>query len=323
VLKNAISVDAAANTVVLPLHKGQAGARTVWYIITDSSDRADAIARGVLYAPLSANVGVTQNVVQKGDVVQFAGTPNFSPTRVFTPSKAGFPPIAAKPGADAEKAYSPFIRINESSTVLNAPIIATGEGPFDVTAHTNTEDRVLSIDTEKKTVTLLAAHGFSGGREVLYISTEASDPGVATVERATYVPSLARAGGKVPIIVFANGQTGADNPQAQGLAHAALDTNLSQEATLDNASTLLASRNILTAFPVGAMAAAYSPLWDVDIAAWSLQAVASGKNLLQKDQTKISALVNDKALTGPNGKSFGPVGTVVNCPVVAYLEGAP
>lgn len=323
VLQTAISVDPVANTVVLPLHKGKANGQTVWYIITDSSDRDDALARGVLYAPLAAKVGVTQDVVQKGGELQFAGVPNFTPKRLFTPSKAGFPPIAAKPGAEAQSAYSPFIRINGSSTILNAPIVATGDGPFDVTAHTNTEDRVLSIDPDKKTVMLLLAHGFSGGREVLYLSTEASDPGVAAIERATYVPSLAGAGGKIPIIVFENGQTGADNPQAQGLKHAALDTNLTQDATLDNAPTLMASRNILTAIPVGASAAAYSPVWDVHIAAWSSKVVASHKNVLQKDQANVFALVGEKAITGPDGKPFGSVGTVVNCPVVALLDTSP
>jgi len=320
VLKTAISVDPVANTVVLPLHEGKANGQTVWYIVTDSSDRDDALARGVLYAPLAGNVGVTQNVVQKGGALQFVGVPNFAPKRLFTPSKVGFPPVAAQPGAEADNAYSPFIRINGSSTVLNAPIVATGNGPFDVITHTNTEDRVLSIDPQKKTVMMLLAHGFSSGREVLYISTEASDPGVATIERATYVPSLAQAGGKIPLIVFENGQTGADNPQAQGLAHAALDTNLSQDATLDNAPMLAAPRNILTAIPAGAAAAAYSPLWDVHIAAWTPQAIASHENLLQKDQANVFALVGRKAITGPEGKPLGPVGTVVNCPVVAVLD---
>lgn len=323
VLKTAISVDPVANTVVLPLHKGKANGQTVWYIVTDSSDRDDALARGVLYAPLSAKVGVTENVVQKGGALQFAGVPNFAPKRLFTPSESGFPPIAAKPGAEGESAYSPFIRINGSSTVLNAPIVATGDGPFDVVAHTNTEDRVLSIDPNKKTVMMLLAHGFSGGHEVLYISTEASDPGVAAIERATYVPSLAQAAAKVPIIVFENGQTGTDNPQAQGLKHAALDTNLTQDATLDNAPTLMASRNILTAIPSGAAAAAYSPVWDVQIAAWTPQEVATRKNVLQKDQANVFSLIGEKAITGPEGKPFGSVGTVVNCPVVALLDAAP
>jgi len=32
--------------------------------------------------------------------------------------------------------YSPFIRIDGSSVVYNAPIVATGDGPFDVVHHT-------------------------------------------------------------------------------------------------------------------------------------------------------------------------------------------
>jgi hypothetical protein len=319
VLKSAISVDPTANTVVLPLHQGSVAGKTVWYIITDSSNQDDAAKRGVLYAPLLANVGVVQDVKAKGNVLEFAGAPDFSAPRLFKAGKTGFPPAEAKPGAVASDAYSPFIRINGGSTILNAPIIATGNAPFDVMKHTDTEARVLAIDTKKKTVTLLLVHGFSAGHEVVYISTEASDPGVAAVERATYVPSLAKAGGKIPIIVFANGQTGSDNPQAQGLQHAALDVHLDEDATLNNASTLFASRNILTVFPAGDEASAYSPLWDVNLAVWSQKAVAAKKNLLETSQQDVYKLVASKTITGPDGKPFGPVGFVVNCPVMASL----
>ncbi len=41
--------------------------------------------------------------------------------------------------------YTPFIQIAGSDTVYNAPIVATGNGPYDVTNHTNTADRVLGI----------------------------------------------------------------------------------------------------------------------------------------------------------------------------------
>jgi hypothetical protein len=37
---------------------------------------------------------------------------------------------------------------------------------------------------------MLLAHGFESGQPIVYLSTEASDPGAATVERATYVPLL-------------------------------------------------------------------------------------------------------------------------------------
>lgn len=41
--------------------------------------------------------------------------------------------------------YSPFIRIAGSDVVYSAPIVATGDGPFDVVHHTNTGDRVLGV----------------------------------------------------------------------------------------------------------------------------------------------------------------------------------
>lgn len=252
VLESAISVDPDANTVVLPLHRGEAGGRTIWYIVTDSSDRDDA-----------------------------------------------------------------------ASTVLNAPIVATGDGPFDVVKHVNTADRVLAIDVVKRTVTLLLSHGFAEGRRVVYVSTEASDPMVATIERATYVPSLALAGGEISIIVFANGQGGAANPQRQGLAYAAFDGKLRNDATTGNAAMLDTPRSILSAFPTGATAATYSPLWSVSMAVWSPSAIVSGQNTLQTDQASVYELLKARTLTGPDGKPFGSVGILVNCPVIAYLDAAP
>jgi hypothetical protein len=321
VLKSAISVDPVANTVVLPVHKGTAAGKTVWYIITDSSDKADAAARGVVYAPLLAGVGAVQDATESAGIVQFPGAPDFAPERAFAPGPAGFPPANASPGATAAAAYSPFVRIAGSPIVLNAPIIATGDGPFDVTTHKNTHDRVLAIDG--KTVTLLLAHGFVAGHAVVYLSTEASDAGAATIERATFVPSLGKAAAKIPILVFANGQTGAGNTQAQGLAHAALDTHLTADATAATAATLASPRNVLTAFPTGTSAAGYTPLWDATVGVWSPAALAAKKNTLQTNAAAVYALAEAKTLTGPDGKAFGPAGFVVNCPVVAFLNAAP
>jgi len=41
--------------------------------------------------------------------------------------------------------YSPYIQIAGSSVVYNAPIVATGDNPSDVTHHTDTGDRVIGI----------------------------------------------------------------------------------------------------------------------------------------------------------------------------------
>src|SRR5260370_6732726 len=65
-------------------------------------------------------------------VVDFQGAPDFSPTRVAEPGPNGFPLATFQPGAVAGPGYSPFIRIAGSSVVYDAPIVATGVGPFDI-----------------------------------------------------------------------------------------------------------------------------------------------------------------------------------------------
>ena len=78
-------------------------------------------------------------------MVDFQGAPDFSPTRIAEPGPTGFPLAKFQPGAVAGPGYSPFIRIEGSPTVYSAPIVATGDGPFDVVHHTNTGDRVLGV----------------------------------------------------------------------------------------------------------------------------------------------------------------------------------
>ena len=56
------------------------------------------------------------------------------------------------------------MRIAGTDVVYNAPIVAVGSGRFDVTNHTNTHDRLLSIDTAKMTAGLAFIRGFSNGK---------------------------------------------------------------------------------------------------------------------------------------------------------------
>jgi hypothetical protein len=329
VLPNALAVNVSAQTVTLPLHRGRAGGNTVWYIVTDSSDKADAAKRGAIYAPLLANVGsgcsaCVEHVSEREGEIAFAAAPDFAPARTFTPGPGGFPPQAASPGATATSAYSPFITIGSSTTVINAPIVATGDGDFDTVTHKNTHDRVVAIDVAKKTVTLLLVHGFANGKPVLYISTEASDPGVATIERATFVPSLAKAtAGKIPIYVVANGPWTGAAATSQGLGFAALHGKLDEDATSANSSDLFASMNVVATFPTGSGAAAYTPLWDANLGFWTDAAIGAKHDVQLTTGAAFAAAADAKQLTGPGGKAFGSIGVVVNCPVVAYIGGAP
>jgi hypothetical protein len=318
-VKSVRSIDTAHHTVVLPVHRGISGGKTVWYILTDVSDAAQAASRGLSFAPLLTAVGTTMDVTATGSTWTFPAAPDFTPARTFVPGPTGFPPAAAAPGAVAPKAYSPFVKITGSPIVYNAPIIATGDGPFDVRTHTDTADRVLALDPGRGTVTLLLADGFAAGKRVFYISTEASDPGAATLERATYTPSIGAspAGARLRIVVIVNGQ-------GQGLAYAALHGNLNVAATTATSPSLKTSRNILGGLPAATPAGGiYDPLWNVEVGAWSAAAVAAKKNVLLTNVDAVTAAVDAKLLTGPGGKPFGPAGFAVNCPVLAIGDAAP
>jgi hypothetical protein len=309
-----------SNTVVLPLYKGIAHGETVYYILADSSNESQAKSLGLNYAP-SIGQTYTQHGTGNPKTLTFSGAPNFKPDRVYTPSKTGFPPVDAKPGAVADGDYSPFVKLANGIT-LDAPIVAKGNGPFDVTTHKNTADRVLAIDTAHNTVTILLARGFFNGSQVLYLSTDASDPGVASIERATYTKRLAnsRPPSEQPIVALANGQTGVNNPQAQGLAHLALDEHLSQNAVASNSAAFGSPLNVLATFSVGPTAAAYTPLWAADVGVWSKSAVAADQNKRVTSVGQAFTLAGSGEITSPNGNQFGPAGFVVNCPVVAFID---
>src|SRR5207245_5681132 len=146
--ESAIQVDLSKETVRLPLYKGKAGGKTVWYVLLDASNAGLAHDLGVNYAPKLANIAINdpeavQTVTLESPtpdqnkfgqaVVGFQGAPDFSPTRIAEPGPTGFPLANFQPGAVAGPGYSPFIRIAGSDAVYSAPIVATGDGPFDVT----------------------------------------------------------------------------------------------------------------------------------------------------------------------------------------------
>src|SRR6266705_5384216 len=198
--ESAIQVDLSHETVRLPLYKGEAYGKTAWFILLDASDVGLAHDLGVNYAPKLANIGIgcpacvqtvtldsptpAQNPFGQA-VVHFQGAPDFSPTRIAVPGPNGFPLSKFQPRAVAGSEYSPFIRIAGSPVVYSAPIVATGDGPFDVIHHTNTGDRVLGIHIAPASppgqylesyVDMLFVKGFDAGEPIVYISTDAGQP---------------------------------------------------------------------------------------------------------------------------------------------------
>ena len=326
-LLRAGTVDEATQTVTLPLLLGRTkGGKKIWYILTDTTDRGNADAQGLNYSSklTYANVGRGARVAtleKDGMLVFESGTVDFSPGRKIEPGSQAspFPPKTAEPGSVGDRDYSPLVRIqNAGNHIYNAPIVAFGVEASQISFcdgkpdHRLVHDRVIKICPEKGTVTLQLTLGFSFGRPVLYLSTDGSDKGVAAMEAATYAPGL----GDIPvgrddapfsaverIFVVANGATGADHPQRQGLASALVDGR--------------APLNVLGGIPT--LSSDYSPLWDINLSLWTDDAVKKGHRTRVTDAIQVLSLAQQGLITGPGGKKLGSVGVIVNCPIVQRL----
>jgi len=372
-VESAIQVDLSKETVRLPLYKGEANGQTVWFVLLDASDAGLAHDLGVNYAPKLANIGIgdpeavqtvtldsptpAQNKFGQA-VVHFQGAPDFSPTRIAEAGPNGFPLAKFQPGAVAGPGYSPFIRIAGSNVVYSAPIVATGDGPFDVVHHTNTGDRVLGVHIAppsppgqylESSVDLLFVKGFDAGQPIIYISTDAGQPLTSVLERSTYVPALDKAaynGGddflgsaRERLFGFVNGQTGADNKEAQGFVHLVKDGHAAEGASAGNTALIDALRNggdllnVFGDFPTETdprHAQAYSPLWDAQLGAWTDKAVKAGLNTRQIDEVQVFNLAATRPdlLTGIDPATgqpapYGATGVDINCAVIGFTDKAP
>jgi hypothetical protein len=372
-LKSAIQVDLSKETVRLPLYEGRTNGQKVWFVLLDASDEGLANNLNVNFAPKLANLAIdcpacVQTVTIQSPtpaqnrfgqaVVNFQGAPDFSPTRIAEPGPNGFPLARFQPGAVAGPGYTPFIRIEGSPVVYSAPIVATGDGPFDVVHHTNTGDRVLGVHIAPPSppgqfleswVDMLFVKGFDAGEPIVYISTDAGQPLTAVLERSTLVPALDQApynGGddflasaRERLFGFINGQTGPDNRQSQGFVHHVLDGHASEDASAGNTALINALRfggdllNVFGDFPTledPRHADAYSPLWDAQLGLWTEKAVRMGLNKRQIDEVVVFNLAATRPdlLTGVNPDTgepapYGSVGVDINCAVIGFTRKPP
>ncbi len=330
-LLTAGKLDQRAATITLPLYKGKVrdGDRTVWYILTDTTDRENAAALGLnfsaklFYSAVSSR-SVRTATLQKDNTLLFeAGTVDFSPVRTVLPAPQPrpFPPSIARPGSVGDANYSPLVRItNSGGHIYNAPIIAMGDNTQDFTDSTGqpnyafVHDKVVAINISRNnqfasTVTLALATGFSFAKPVLYLSTESSAELPAALEGATLAPGLqdidlgnddSAFSAIERLFLTVNGPTGCDNPQRQGLFSALTDGR--------------GPLNVLGGIPT--VATDYSPLWDVSVGEWTQQAIDKGWRSRVIDEFQILALVEAGAITGPGGAKYGSSGFIVNCPIV-------
>ena len=333
-LLKAGKVDLTAGTVTLPLYKGKirATGQVVWHILTDTDDPGNAAALGLNYSAKLTYAAVKGGKSSRagemqpdGTIVFDAGTVDFAPANsVVAGTTSPFPPSVANPGGIGDADYSPLVTLsNAGGRTYDAPMVAFNVGadklepsclgPAD---HALVHDKVVHICPSLGTVTMALTTGFSFGRPVLYLSTEASVPLAAALENATLAPGLAsvRVGGDdgafsavERIFVTVNGPqnpaSGKVNPQRQGLV----------SRIVDGASSL----NVLGGIPT--VATDYSPLWDMNLGEWTADAIKKGYRSRLNEEFQILGMAQRGFLTGPGGAKYGSVGIIVNCPIVQRL----
>jgi hypothetical protein len=317
-------IDTQAGTITLPLYQGRlVSGEPVWYILTDTNDKANADALGLNFSSKLTYAAVGRGVrharQEKDTTLTFlSGKVDFTPEHKVTPGETpnAFPPKVAEPGSVGDENYSPLVQVdNLGNTIYNAPIVAFGvtadqlnfpDGKVD---HKLVHDKVVKISPKEGTVTLGLTTGFSFAKPILYLSTEANDPAVAALEGATYAPALkdittghddSAFSAVERLFTFTNGPTGKDNPQRQGLS----------SALQDGRSPL----NVFGGIPT--VATDYSPLWDLNVGEWTKKAIDLGYRSRLTEEFAILGFVQQGWITGPGGSKYGSSGFIVNCPPV-------
>jgi hypothetical protein len=334
-------VDQQALTVELPLYEGRTeNDQTVWYVLTDTTDEGNAEALGLNFSPklnYANRAGSARTARLEADSTLTFLTPqshvDFAPEHSVTPGEAPnpFPPAAFRPGSVGQRNYSPLVTVdNAGGHVYNAPIVAGNFSADQIAAcgtdaapdHARVHDKVVSIcpgdePGEPGTVTLSLTPGFSFAKPILYVSLDASNDLGAALELATLAPRLGsvRVGGDdgafsgvERIFGFTNGPRnvveGEQNPQRQGF----------------NSALAGEGRGPLNVFGgIPTVATDYSPLWDMNLAEWTPEAVERGYVSRLIDEFQILGIAQRGFLTAPGGEPFGSSGLIINCPIVSRL----
>ncbi len=333
-IKSAININVKKGDITMPLFKGQHDGQTVWYIVTESSDKKMAESLGVNFAPKLANALGTAavqhvrilhaqtgklmpeeaDIKSQNALLDFEGTVDFSRERTVVPGPAGFPPASYHAGAAGDAKYSPLVTTG-NGIVYNASQVANASGQHDA---------IMNINFNKRQVTLDQFNGFYNGKKILYLHQESSSEMVAAIEGSTWAPNLDAAPGlasddeetsaREAIIPVVNGELGVNNPERQGL----------QSALFGEGDPL----NIIQEEPGDKK---YSPVWDLHLVVWTDAAINAGKRTLLTDAGKIAnnfqkgLLVSgtpNSGVANPSLKGLVALGAISMCPVSSLLGNA-
>jgi len=314
-------VDLAREVIRLPLHRGGlSSGETVWFVLTDVSDFATSRKMGLTWAPSlrEAKDLASTRVAEMDESNNFTfklGRVDFSPVQTLTAGERPnfFPPRLARAGSVGDTHYSPLVRVANRDVVFNAPMIAFNVGPEKISFcggnpdYSIVTDSVANICPDKGTVDLKLRFGFADGKHLRYVSFDANSEESAVLEASTFAPAesdILQSGATQIIYTIVNGRTGQNDPERQGLNSA-----LSGEGP---------SLDILADFKE--ISAGYSPMWDVQLAEWTKEAIETNQRKLITDGDDVTAKSEAGLLVSPGGGSVKTTRILVNCPVVGFTN---
>jgi hypothetical protein len=140
-----------------------------------------------------------------------------------------------------------------------------------------------------------------------YLSFDANSERSAALEASTFAPAesdVLKSDATEVIYTIVNGRTGQNDPERQGL-----DSALKGEGP---------SLDILANFKE--ISAGYSPMWDVQLAEWSKEAIETSQRKLITDGDDVTAKSERGLLISPGGGPVRTIGNLVNCPVVGFTN---
>lgn len=196
-------------TIELPLYRGELrDGRSVWCILTDTTDKSNAEALGLNHAAKLRYSEIDSAVregrlTKRNGLVFDAGAVDFSPDRRVVPGAGAnaFPPRVNEPGSVGDRNYTPLVKItNAGGHICNAPVVAFNQRADQIRActggvnHNRVHDRVVKICPTANgggTVTIRTTPIFSFAKPALYISMDSSEPVTATLDEATLAPAIA------------------------------------------------------------------------------------------------------------------------------------
>ncbi|KAL7564109.1 hypothetical protein ACA910_012382 [Epithemia clementina (nom. ined.)] len=354
-LLTAGKLDVNEGTITLPLYKGKVAKQrgyirgsdvfeegeTIWYVLTDTTNKGIAEGLGLNYAPKLrfANVGRGSRWATMGAksielIFDKNSYVDFTPTNEVVPGTAPnyFPPTSFQPGSVGAWGYSPIVYVANLGDSFNAPVVASPNAtdmdldefcdgiPDDMleAARAMIHDKVVKICPSEQTVTLELTAGFSFARPVLYLSLDAVGKLPAALERATY------ARGMDDIPVGADDSFGSAVERIFGVINGPMNSDLAADSMAEvhpqrgGFNSALAGEggplNVLGGIPT--VATDYSPLWDLNLGQWTQEAVDNGYRSRWLEEFQILGFVERGFVTGPDGADFGSTGNLINCPIV-------